>query len=546
MLPIVGATLPATSLESGRPIFSHRSISCPADVTEVTDGSTYALQNEDMWAAVQALVVAGVSLLQLTADSAEPAGSHAFAPAGPANEPLKNRSVVVSGSLRTRVESWDWFEGEANNDYVFVASLLRLNFTESRKAFDWQLEMAAPLLLGLPDDAIGPGSQGQLGLGASYFAANRSRNAGMIFAKQAFLRMKALGGVEGQSLKLGRMEVIDGTEVTPKNATLAALKRDRIAHRLLGNFGFSHVGRSFDGAQYAFNRSNLNVTVFGGRPTRGVFQVDGWGELNVNVLYGALTGETGGGANAGEWRVFGAGYSDYRDGVLKTDNRPLAMRRADIEHINIGTYGAHYLHTLSTRPGALDLLFWGALQNGSWGKLAHSAGAMALEAGFQPRIAGRLKPWIRSGYNYGSGDKDPSDATHGTFFQILPTPRIYARMPFFNLMNTRDVFGELVLRPSKALSVRTDVHSLRLAKSTDLWYSGGGAFQPWTFGYTGRPSNGRSGLATLYDASVDYNMNAHASIAAYFGHASGKLVMQSIYPKNADGNFGYLEFSWRF
>jgi len=32
----------------------------------------------------------------------------------------------------------------------------------------------------------------------------------------------------------------------------------------------------------------------------------------------------------------------------------------------------------------------------------------------------------------------------------------------------------------------------------------GGAFQPWTFGYIGRPSGGSSGLATLYDASLDY------------------------------------------
>ena len=64
------------------------------------------------------------------------------------------------------------------------------------------------------------------------------------------------------------MELIDGTEVTPKDATLAGLKRDRIAHRLIGNFGFSDVGRSFDGVQYTLNRSRLNITAFGGRPTR--------------------------------------------------------------------------------------------------------------------------------------------------------------------------------------------------------------------------------------------------------------------------------------
>ncbi len=178
--------------------------------------------------------------------------------------------------------------------------------------------------------------------------------------------------------------------------------------------------------------------------------------------------------------------------------------------------------------------------------LAQRSGAFAVEAGWQPPALARAKPWIRGGYNYGSGDKNPSDSTHGTFFQVLPTPRVYARFPFFNLMNTRDAFGELVLRPSKQLSIRTDVHSLRLANSNDLWYSGGGAFQPWSFGYTGRPSNGPSGLVTLYDASADLNLNRHASIGLYYGHAAGKRVVQAIYPDGEDANLGYVELLLKF
>jgi hypothetical protein len=69
-----------------------------------------------------------------------------------------------------------------------------------------------------------------LGLGASYFAANtRNTKAGLAFTKQGYVRFKGISGKDGQSLKLGRMEFIDGTEVAPKNPVLAALKRDRIA-----------------------------------------------------------------------------------------------------------------------------------------------------------------------------------------------------------------------------------------------------------------------------------------------------------------------------
>ncbi|MCX6625809.1 MAG: alginate export family protein [Acidobacteria bacterium] len=418
--------------------------------------------------------------------------------------------------------------------------------SESKKAFDWQIEFAAPFLLGLPDDAIAAGSQGQLGLGASYFAANhRERNAGMVFAKQGFIRFKDLGGVKGQSLRLGRMEFIDGTEVAPKDGTLAALKRDRIAHRLVGNFGFSDVGRSFDGGQYGRNFSGVNLTLFGGRPTRGVFQVDGWGELKSNVYYGALTGQVGGNKHAGEWRIFSLGYQDLRDGVLKTDNRPAPVRTSDIGPINIGTFGGHYIHTVDTSAGRFDGLAWLALQTGSWGRLTQRAGAFAVEGGWQPRFLSQLKPWLRGGYNYGSGDKNAGDSTHGTFFQVLPTPRIYARFPFFNMMNNRDVFGEVVLRPAKKVTVRSDLHSLRLANRNDLWYSGGGAFQPWTFGYTGRTSNGQTGLATFYDVSADYNVNAHLSIGTYYGRAAGKSVVQAIYPQGRNANFGFLELLFK-
>ncbi len=468
---------------------------------------------------------------------AEPAGAQT-----PAAGALRIGDVAVSGSLRTRIESWDWFAGNANSDDAYPGSILRLSLSESGKRFDWQFEAAIPFLLGLPDDAIAAGAQGQLGFGGTYYAANkRNTNAAMLFPKQGFIRFHDLGGVAGQSLKIGRMEFIDGAEVTPADSTLAALKRDRIAHRLIGNFGFSDVGRSFDGVQYGLGRSRLNLTLLAARPTRGVFQVDGWGELNANVFYGALTLQMPGTSHASEWRVFGLGYSDYRDGVVKTDNRPLAVRTADTGHVNIGTFGGHYLQTVKSSQGTADLLFWGVLQTGSWGRLAQRSGAFAAEIGWQPFRMPAVRPWLRGGYDYGSGDGNPNDNTHGTFFQVLPTPRIYARFPFFNMMNTRDAFGEMILRPSKALTIRMDIHSLALANRNDLWYSGGGMFQPWTFGYSGRPANGNRGLATLYDASADYNLNAHVSIGAYYGHASSKLVIQSVYPNGPNANFGYLE-----
>jgi hypothetical protein len=455
--------------------------------------------------------------------------------------------LTLSGSLRTRFEAWDWFQGDADSSYGYSGSMLRLNLGQQKSTHDWQIELAAPVLLGLPDNAIAPGAQGQLGLGPAYFASNdRHRNSTMVFVKQGFVRFKNLGGNEAHSLRLGRFEFIDGTEVVPKNATLAALKRDRIGHRLLGNFVWSHVGRSLDGLHYIYNTAGTNVTFVGARPTRGVFQTDGWGQLNAAFGYLALTRPVQCSTrSAGEWRLFALHYQDWRD-VLKIDNRALAPRRADHGNIRVATFGGHYLHSLDLAPGTFDVLFWGALQTGRWGLLDHRAGAGSVEGGFQPSALRRLKPWVRAGFQYGSGDDDPDDSTHKTFFQVLPTPRWYARFPFYNFMNTQDLYSALYLRPHKSVNLRTEFHSVRLAQRNDLWYQGGGAFQPWTFGYAGRPSGGNRGLATVWESSLDYQVNSHVGVNFYFANAQGKLVAAGIYPRGRDARLGYIELNYRF
>ena len=109
-----------------------------------------------------------------------------------------------------------------------------------------------------------------------------------------------------------------------------------------------------------------------------------------------------------------------------------------------------------------------------------------------------------------------------------------------------DAFGELMLKPSKRVTTRMDIHSLRLANGNDLWYQGGGAFQSATFGYVGQPVNGRRGLATLYDASADVVVTPRVVVSGYYGYAAGGLAAAVSYPTNHNAGLGYLEFVIRF
>jgi len=461
--------------------------------------------------------------------------------------PLKLGNLEVSGSLRSRLEMWDYFTATGNSDYAFSGNLFRLSLAQKRARFDWQFELAAPLLAGLPSDALAAAPQSQLGLGANYFAANSNRStAAMLFPKQGYVRLKNLFGVKDQSLRLGRFEWMDGSEATPKDATLAALKRDRINQRLIGPFGWSTVGRSFDGLHYSLNHKTLNATLVSALPTRGAFQVDGWGPLKTAFVYASLTGQTGQARSAGEWRVLSIYYQDWRH-VTKTDNRPAPVRAADLTNLRIGTYGGHYLHKWDTSSlGTFNILLWGVAQNGRWGRQAHRASAYDVEAGYQPKLLPKLKPWLSLGSSRGSGDDNPSDNRHGSFFQLLPTPRPFARTPLYDMVNNQDLFATLALRPHKLFTLRAEAHSLRLASPRDLWYSGGGAFQPSTFGYAGRNTVGARSLANQWDLSADWNPNPHLNLNAYAGYLDGKAAIQTIYPKGATAVFTYLEATWKF
>jgi alginate export protein len=458
-------------------------------------------------------------------------------------QPIEIGSVTFSGNIRERYEAWDWFQPTTGqNLYGYSGTQIQFGFSQTHQNFDWNIEFEVPILLGLPDGALRPAPQGQLGLGASYYAANdKQQNTAFIFPKQVFIRPKW----GSSSLQIGRFEFTDGSEVKPKDATLASLKADRIGQRLIGNFGYSDVMRSLDGLHYAYSNGPWNFTAVSAIPDRGVFQVDGWGWVKTPVSYVAVTREGDYGDTQLEWRVFGIFYHDDR-GVVKVDNRSAAARAADLGAIDIGTYGGHFIMASATSVGTFDLLGWGALQSGQWGVLTQRSGAGAIEGGYQPQWAAPVRPWFRAGYYYSSGDGNPNDGTHGTFFAVLPTPRVYARFPFFNSMNNTDVFGEVVLRPGKNLTIRSDVHGLWLSSSKDLWYSGGGAFQPWTFGFQGRPSGGDTKLANLYDISGDCKFSHGLSLTLYFGWAQGGQVIKNIYPDNSNGALGYTELNYRF
>jgi hypothetical protein len=268
--------------------------------------------------------------LLLLFSAAAAAAQESTPPQESTQQPIRLGSVTFSGSIRERYEAWDWFQPPAGgeNVYGFSGTVVRFGFSQTSTKFDWNIELEAPILLGIPNNAVHAAPLGQYGLGGAYYVANDdNQNAAFIFPKQAYFRVKG----EHSSLRAGRMEFTDGTEVTPKDATLASLKNDRIRQRLIGNFGYSDVMRSFDGLQYAYLNGPWMFTAVSAIPTRGVFQVDGWGWVKTPVTYVALMRQADLGKAKAEWRVFGIYYNDDRP-LVKTDSRSAAAKATSCWH----------------------------------------------------------------------------------------------------------------------------------------------------------------------------------------------------------------------
>jgi hypothetical protein len=120
----------------------------------------------------------------------------------------------------------------SSESYGYSGSLLRLMLSQNEKRYDCGFELAALILLGIPN-LRGP--------------------AGAAVA--AWLGRKLLRG-----------------EITPKNATLAIVKRHGISQRLIGTCGFSDVQRSFDsGSSYktCLYRRRAGSRDFSTLPARG-------------------------------------------------------------------------------------------------------------------------------------------------------------------------------------------------------------------------------------------------------------------------------------
>lgn len=440
----------------------------------------------------------------------------------------------------SRVESWSFFDpppAGGDPEYTFVANRLRLGVSRAWPRVTVNASMQYVQFGGLPSGASGPGL---LGTGAVYYDHSGRTDSRGVYLNALSARFVLPREV---TIQAGRLPYQSGAESSSGRPKVETVKRARVDGRLIGEFEWSLYQRSFDGVRGDVDRPAWHASGAWFRPTQGGFEEDaGTWMRGIDVAAATLAWRPSVIVPATEVSVFALRYDDDRPVTGRPDNRGIVASRADI---GITTLGATVVGSRPWAQGDADWLVWFAGQTGSWYEERHRAWSLAAEGGFQWKAP--WQPWLRAGVLHASGDGDPRDDRHGTFFPMLPTVRKYAFTTAYSPMNLRDAFVELILRPTGRMTIRGDVRRLHLANAADLWYSGSGATQQRGrfFGYAGRPSGGATDFGLVFEGAADVAVTPRWSINGFVGTIRGGPVVHAAFAGDWL-RFAYLENILRF
>ncbi len=438
----------------------------------------------------------------------------------------------IRTEVRLRNEFWSTFQKDigGDNPYNFILARIRNKFDIAFGNLNFRLASQGVKALFLPRDA-------RFGSGKTYYEQNDKKN----FPGDLHLVELNVGGkIWKLDFSLGRIGIKDGADITyEKNEKFNSLKMWRVSERLIGELDWTNAGRKFDGGTLGYDLGFSKISIFGARALGGGVDFDdGYKWLDVYITGGSFTikKDTLGGIELGAYNIL---YYDTRK--FDGKNKDIAIQTSGLRAVSIQELG----------PGELDFVLWGAYQFGKFIGLNQNAFALIGEVGYQFSEI-MLKPWLRIGIAYASGDANPQDQTHKTFFNLLPANhKWYGYMDKIAFSNLRNIYIQNIFTID-IFEFVIDFHIFSLNSSSDSWYTGSGAFNNKTLGYSttvtatrvsdiGSPDLGNEIDLTLV---VRYSSKFWFDIgySRFFG---GKIIKQE-FPKKSNADWFYTRLNFTF
>ncbi|WP_432799525.1 alginate export family protein [Poriferisphaera sp. WC338] len=397
--------------------------------------------------------------------------------------------LSIGGQLRTRVESWDNFGFNKNNDDTFVLSRILLHgdlhlgenvrvFVEGIGAFSNDREL--------------PG-------------LNRGLDVNQGSLQQAFVDViLPLENIGKLTLRTGRQHLLFGSQ------------------RLVSPLPWANTQRKWDGFSANLKTDSADLTAFYTHfvPVKK-YQFDQEESIKFWGLFAKGAIENTG----AKWNAYYFGY-----------DRPSATFN--------GTTGAEERHTLGARlfgnlgDSGIDYDFEGAYQFGRVGAGDVRAYMLAAEVGYKFDVK-TYTPRVAMGLDIASGD-DSAGGDVQTFNQLFPLGHKY--LGFIDIIGRQNIidFHQSIGVPiTKKLKVSAAHHYFWRADENDgLYNAGGGLVRAGGAGTSKK-------VGSEIDLTVKYAIDRHATIQAGYSHFfAGQFIEDT--GTSDDIDFAYLQFVYNF
>jgi Alginate export len=289
--------------------------------------------------------------------------------------------------------------------------------------------------------------------------------------------------------------------------------------RLIARNRFRNTVNAHDGfrVQLGDKKSRWQLDLFGVQPVDRLFRKPSHGD-DEQWFFGAV------GAWRGWDRVTIEPY--YLLLLTQREDPTVADRR-------LQTIGVHAFGKIGTSHFDYDVE--AAYQFGTNGRLEHDAFALHGEIGYT-FTSHPWKPRLVLQYDYGSGDRNPTDGRSGTFNDLFPRRRAqYGPLAYFAWGNLNSPGLLVVMKPTKTTTVDFRYRAAWLARDSDSWR-----------GIVRDPS-GASGdfVGQEFDVRCRYSITEHAELLIGYSHFfAGEFVDRA--GPGGDTDYFYVQTTFRF
>jgi len=437
---------------------------------------------------------------------------------GSLGDPLAARAaldaqvVTIGGEVRERYEFRDQadFNSNASDTLSFIGSRIRLHL-------NYDVTPDIIFFIQFQDARL-------FGSEATTFS-----NDNNVDLHQGYLMVKNLSAM---NLTIGRQELMFGDS------------------RLVGNFGWSNTGRSFDGLRVTYLAAPVRVDLWG-------TTVKQYGTTIANPnpsftpatsnrdaqqfygLYGSLKTAL---AVVEPYVLYFLDTGNATPSVIKA---PLTtgQRRATLglrvdgkvakDSIDFTGEGAYQVGSMDARP------LIGTTPASPESDIA--AYAIAIKAGYTAPIG--MKPRVGIEYDRASGDEDRTDDKFQTFENLFPTNHLhYGYMDYVGWRNMQDLRFSIGIKPVASAGVSLDYHRFSLAEKDDNWYAASGAVFKTT-----PPGNTESDLGQEIDLVAYTMVKEKLRVEAGYGRFLPGDYVDANFPAATEAsNWVYLQVGTSF